>query len=31
LLHVLGSGIENLAVLEDFLKRISGDAGVRQA
>lgn len=28
--HVVGRRIESLAVLEDFLKRLSGDAGVRQ-
>jgi methylenetetrahydrofolate reductase (NADPH) len=28
--HVVGRRIENLAVLEDFLKGLSGDAGVRQ-
>jgi methylenetetrahydrofolate reductase (NADPH) len=28
--HVVGRRIESLAVLEDFLKRLSGDAGVKQ-
>src|SRR5512138_1315635 len=28
--HVVGRRIKNLAALEDFLKKLSGDAGVRQ-